>query len=132
VSSEVIDRFVQQIASQVDRPARDARLVLQNDRVVLEPSQTKRTLDRAATRAQIQTAIFSSQRAVSAKVDEAPPSVTEADLSAALALANTLIGAPIILNGSNGQTYTLSTSSLREMLALPSDPSAQRDQAGYS
>ncbi len=128
INPKVIDHFVQEVASQVDRPARDARLVLQDDRVVLQPSQTKRTLDQAATKAQVQSAVFSPRRAVSAKVDEAPPAVTEADLSSALTLANTLIGAPIILNAANGQSYTLGTSDLRKMLALPTDPSAQRDQ----
>ncbi len=128
VNPEVIDRFVQKIAADVDRPPIDAKLTLKGDRVVLSPSQSKRTVDQAATRELVLAAIFSSRRSVVATVNETPPAVTESDLADALALANTLIGSPVTLNGAGGQTFTLSTATLRSMLTLASSAAAQRDE----
>jgi vancomycin resistance protein YoaR len=128
VDPKVIDRFVQRVASDVDRPARSAQLVVQGDQVVVTPSQTARVVDQAATQALVRSALFSAQRTVVPVVKETPPAVTEADLASSLALARTEVDSPVVLNGAEGQSWTITPAMLLKMLALPADPLAQRDQ----
>lgn len=128
VDAPTLDRFVQKIASDVDRPGQSAHLALQSGKVVATPSKTARTVDRAATAAQIRAALLTTQRMLVPTVKEARPVVVESDLAPSLAAANLLVGAPIVLSGPAGQTWTLTSAMLQKMLAIPPDPTAQRDQ----
>ncbi len=122
--SDALDAFLDRIAADLDRSALDARLTLQGERVILEPGRTSRRLVREETAARIQAALLDETRTVTPVVDEQPPGVREEDLADALALANTLVGAPIVIAGPGQRTWTLAPAILRQMLVLPGTGSA--------
>ena len=116
-----LSRFVKDTAEEVDRNGQNARLVLNDGAVTIAPSRTSRTLDQAATAALIRSAMFSTDRSVTAVVKEAPPSVVEADLISDAALANKVVGAPVVLSGPEGRTWTVDVATLQKMLSLGAD-----------
>jgi vancomycin resistance protein YoaR len=95
----------------------------------LRSGQTARTVSADATAARVVAALGSSNRTIEPVVDERQPEVVDVDLQPALNLGNTLIGNPVVVNGPNGQTWTLSVAALRKMLVIPGSPTAQRDQS---
>src|SRR5262249_12552311 len=97
--------------------------------VILHPGQAARTVSADATAARVVAALASSNRTIQPVVDERQPEVVDADLQPALNLGNALIGNPVVVNGPNGQTWTLSVAALRKMLVIPGSPTAQRYQS---
>jgi vancomycin resistance protein YoaR len=119
VEPSLVSQFIDRIASDVERPAQDAKLVLAGDKVVLEPAVTARVLDRNETARRVWVAIRSEQRKAQPAVDERQPAVRDDDLTASLGLANTLIQEPVLVTGPDNRQWTLTTSALRDMLVLP-------------
>lgn len=127
VDPALLQAFVQRVAAGIDRPARDARLVLQGDRVVLIPGQSGRRVDVPATVRRVEAALVSSRRQVEPAVVETPPVVADDQLRPPRDLANRLIAQPMVLRGPGGASLSLSPVVLRGMLVLPASPVDQRD-----
>jgi vancomycin resistance protein YoaR len=116
---KVVEEFVDRIAADVDRPARDAALALDGGSYVLRPSQPALKVDRVATIALVQKAMASDVRSVAAVVDETQPEVRDDDIAAALDRANTIVGTDLVVQGPDQRGWKLTTASLRQMIAMP-------------
>ncbi|HVC34342.1 MAG TPA: VanW family protein [Chloroflexota bacterium] len=128
VSAQALGEFVARIATAVDRPAHSAQITVRGGQIALSSSRTARAVDRLATEKALRAALLSSNRVVSPVVLESAPPVTESDLATGLKLAQTVVGSPVVVSGPGGQTWTLEPATLTKLLALPTDPLAQRDQ----
>jgi vancomycin resistance protein YoaR len=117
-----VARFVDGVASAIDRPPRDATVVLEDEHVVVHPGQTARRVNRPATIARMNAAFFVDSRLIAVVVEESPPTIGEKDLSAIADRANTVIGASIVLRGPDQKSWSLSPADLRRMLILPGGP----------
>jgi vancomycin resistance protein YoaR len=126
LNDAVIASFVERLASEIDRPVINARLRLDGERVVIQPSAPGRTVDRAATAREVQEAILGTGRVVQPVVSVVQPTVTEDQLRNAATAANRMVSAPIDLHGPDGQAWTLTPDRLRALLQIPDDPIAQR------
>lgn len=127
VDPAVLEAFVQRVAAAVDRPARDARLTLEGERVLLIPGQSGRRIEVSATVRRVEAALTSQRRQVDPVLTETPPAVSADDLRSAQDLASRLIAQPIVLRGPGGASTTLAPATLRAMLVLPAASTDQRD-----
>jgi vancomycin resistance protein YoaR len=107
------------LASKIDRPHAEARLVRRGLEIRTVPAQTGRLLDRAAaTRIVVDSLAGFSRKPVELPVRTDAPTVTAADLAQTRALARRVVSAPVDLRrGSAG--IVLSRSQLARMLVLP-------------
>jgi vancomycin resistance protein YoaR len=116
---KLVEEFVDRIAADIDRPARDAALALKGTTYGLRPDQSALKVDRAATIARVQDAMASDARSVTAVVDESQAGVHDDDLAAALDRANTIVGSNLVVQGPDQRQWKLTMASLRAMIALP-------------
>ena len=79
VDEQRVQRFLDEVASGVDRPMASATLAIETDgRVAYSPSQTERRLDVARTRERLVSALtVGDQSRVTLAVREAAPPVTD-------------------------------------------------------
>jgi vancomycin resistance protein YoaR len=117
--SNLVEQFVNQIAADVDRPSRNAALVLDGANYVVRSSQSALKVDRAATIARVAQAMSSDTRSVTAAVDETQPNVRDEDLTTALDRANTIVGSDLVVQGPDQLQWTLTAASLRQMVTVP-------------
>jgi len=95
-NEEAADRFLADLARQIDRPARDAALTLQGLAVDVQPSQVGRELDIAASRARIFARLSDlTGGEVELVVHEIPPKL--ADVSQAAQQVRCLLSSPVVL-----------------------------------
>jgi vancomycin resistance protein YoaR len=73
--------ILQTIAHQIDRPSRDAGIVIAAGKVQIVPDETGATVDQGATDAAIRQAVLSAQHVASIVVTPLAPSVRSADLA---------------------------------------------------
>jgi vancomycin resistance protein YoaR len=122
VNQSLLDRFVGQVAADVNRPVRDAELTLQAGKVTVVPEQSGRRVDVEATENLVRKALATNERTLSPVIQEVAPKVTAAEWDSVVVLANRLIGSPVVLSGPGNQSWELSTASLQKMLVLPKQP----------
>ncbi|HLZ08185.1 MAG TPA: peptidoglycan binding domain-containing protein, partial [Chloroflexota bacterium] len=127
VDQVAVARFVDGIAASIDRPPRDAVIVLDGEQVVVRPGQSALRVNRPATIARIQTAFFSDSRSILVVVDESPPSIVQSDLVPVAERANLIIGSSVIVAGPDQKTWPLAPTDLRRMLILPVGPPSSAD-----
>jgi hypothetical protein len=117
-----------QIAQLVDRPARDAQLIIQPDiQVVAVSAQSGWAVDIDATRAALyQRALDRDATPVSLVVRETPPSVTEVE--GARRLAEELLNGPLTLSFASAEgtiDWTLSPAQLADMFLTNEEVTAE-------
>ena len=112
---------VDQLASKIDRPHVEARLLRRGLEVEAVPGRTGRLLDRTATARLVVDSLASFSRTpVELPVETDFPKVTVADLAPNLRLARRVVSAPVeLVRGSAG--IELSPHRLASMLVLPAD-----------
>jgi len=115
LDARAVEAWVMQVATEVDRPARNARIAVRPGDASLVYGWSARKLDAAATVQAVKAAAFAGSGRASAVVAVAPPNTTNADLAPAVEAANTLIGRPLTL-AHGDQTWTLSMAQLTDLL----------------
>jgi vancomycin resistance protein YoaR len=130
-STAALNAELARIAEKVDRPHRDAALVLHGLRPAIVGARTGRILDRKAAGAAIVAALSSASRgtrvALPMKVDQ--PRVTGATLAAARAQARAAVSAPVVLT--LGPTrYRIPRWRIATLLKLPADGATKLRIAG--
>jgi vancomycin resistance protein YoaR len=125
-----LDYQLQQLTSAIDRPHREAAIVLQKTKPILIPGQAGRKLDRDRAAGMLVGALVSLARAPIAlpvKLDQ--PSVTPQDLEPVVEQARTALSRPIRLQ--LGKTWwRVRPARISELLSLPHDGSRTLDIAG--
>lgn len=121
VYAPALDYQLDQLALEIDRPHREAAIVLKGVEPILVRGQAGRRLDRERTAATMVGALASLSRAptpLPVAID--PPRVDAADLRLALTQARTALSAPIRLE--RGETWwRLRPQRIAELLSLPHD-----------
>jgi lipoprotein-anchoring transpeptidase ErfK/SrfK len=86
VSEDAVSGFVAQIASEVDRPARDAQVDLASGELQVTPERDGLALDRAAARRELQAALAGGSDQVTATTSVTKPTVTSSSFDQILYL----------------------------------------------
>jgi lipoprotein-anchoring transpeptidase ErfK/SrfK len=86
VSEDAIAGFVANIASEVDRPSRDAQVAVQDGELLITPEQDGLALDRAAVRRELQEALAGGGDQVTATTSVTKASVTSSSFGRVLYL----------------------------------------------
>ncbi|HLH25285.1 MAG TPA: VanW family protein [Chloroflexota bacterium] len=93
-----LDAYLQGVAQEVDRPARDAKLLVQPDATIAyTPSQVGRQLDVAAAAARVREAQRAGASEVALPVAETPPQTPDALRTEARDTATRLLAQPLVL-----------------------------------
>jgi vancomycin resistance protein YoaR len=122
VDSGAFQPFVAGIAKQIDRPARDARIVIADARVTVEPEQTGQQLDPAATANALRQALAAGQLSANAVVQTTAPTTTAAALQDTASQAQHLIDQGLVLTAEN-QSLQLGPADLAKMVRVAPDSS---------
>jgi vancomycin resistance protein YoaR len=117
VNASALSGFVRGVATQVDQPARDARLVAANGHVTIDPGQIGRQVDQPATLAGLEQALSSGQLSSTAVVQNVDPAVTPADLQVVAAQAQKLVDAGLVLVA-DGQELKITPVDLTSLLVV--------------
>ena len=114
--------YLQGIAHEVDRPPRDARLLVQPDATVeYTPSQIGRHLDIPAATAQVHEAQATGATALALPVAETPPQTPDALRTEARDLATRLLARPLVLRH-EAKEWTVTPRELVEWLEFDGGP----------
>ena len=125
VSDRVLAYALDQIAADVEQPAREAALRLDGLEPVVVPASTGRRLDRAAAEEVVVRALASFSRSpVGLPIAVAEPTVTRAHLRPALRDARLALSAPVRL-ALGKTTWVVKPRRLAEMLVLPANGSTE-------
>jgi vancomycin resistance protein YoaR len=121
-----------QLASKIDRPHVEARLVRHGLDVSVVPGRTGRALDRVAARRTLVAALASfERRPVQLPVRIDRPAITAANLARTRATATRILSAPVVLaRGAAG--LVMSRRQLAKMLVLPKDGLGQVLLGGHA
>jgi vancomycin resistance protein YoaR len=121
VYAPALDYQLEQLANEIDRPHREAAIVLKGLEPILVRGQSGRKLERERAAGTMVGALASLARAPTPlPIEVDPPRVTAADLRPALAQARNALSAPIRLE--RGKTWwRLRPPRIAQLLALPRD-----------
>jgi vancomycin resistance protein YoaR len=117
VRSDALAPFVKSLASQVDRPAQDARLDLSSGSAVIVPDQTGRQLDVSGTLADLQAALLAENTSIQLRVVETPAAVRASDLAPIADQVASALKRGLVLVA-NGKNYPVATSDLASGLTV--------------
>jgi lipoprotein-anchoring transpeptidase ErfK/SrfK len=84
LDEEKIARWLDEVAASVDTTPSDATMTVEADKIVVVPSRTGETVDRAATTAALEDALTRGDKALSLVVSYTEPTVTEENLGTAI------------------------------------------------
>jgi vancomycin resistance protein YoaR len=108
--------YLQDVAREVDRPPRDARLLVQPDATIeYTPSQSGRHLDLAAATAQVREAQRAGTTALTLPVAETPPQTPDSLRAEAREFATRLLARPLVLRH-EAKEWTVAPRELAEWL----------------
>lgn len=122
-----LDALFARIATEVDTPMRNARLIRRGDEIDVLQDQTGAHLDTATALADTLASLATATTLqVALRTVPVPPEVTAADLEGAKEEAIILIGAPIIVT-SGDRSWEITTEQLTSALVIPKGGTASLD-----
>jgi len=111
-------RYLEHIAAQIERPVRDADIVLEGMTARVIPSQEGYRLDVDAALAEIQNRLLTlSDAPIDLKVETIPPTIDDAPALEAKARIDRLLGAPVVVRYKD-KTWTISRETLAHWLVF--------------
>jgi len=129
LESAILDAFLAKIATEIDTPARNARLIRRSGQIDVLEDETGTHLDTATA---VEETIASVTAAKTGEVElrtvPVPPEVTAADLEGSKEDAIVLIGTPMTVR-SGDRSWELTTDQLTAALIIPKGEDASLDPA---
>ena len=120
-----LEHELEQMARALDRPGRNAAIVLEGLEPKIVQHKEGRTLDRAEAKLAVRRALASYDRAsVPLPVELGPPAVTAEDLEPVLAQVRTALSAPVRFGWKDAQ-WSVQPAELADLLRLPADGRAK-------
>ncbi|MFN2304206.1 MAG: VanW family protein, partial [Anaerolineales bacterium] len=130
----IAQRYLQDIASEIDQPVIEASLGLENTQVVVKNGQVGREVDVSATLAQLPPFLLQMQNAViPLVVNEIEPAIIDVGLQAEL--AREILSQPLVLQAADDrgddETWTISPQDLAPMLMIARIDGGENERSSY-
>ncbi len=117
LTSAAFERQVEAVARQIERPAHDARIVIANGKVTVEPDQPGRAVDLPSTLVALREKLLAGELAVPVVVYPVTASVTAADLAPLAAEASKDLARGLVLVA-DGQEFPLGAAQLGDLMVV--------------